>query len=101
MEEKIKDLRGNLPGLIDLLQTKMNWIVKHDEDTRTVIADENKPDCVCPLYKEGLLTDPALCECSRGFIERMFGYILGREVEASVVESVLRKGTHCIYKVNY
>ena len=101
MEEQIRDLKGNLPGFIDFLRRKMDWIVEHDESARTIIANENKPDCVCPLYREGLLSSPALCECSRGFAEEMFKYVIGTKVEASVVESVLRKGTHCIYKINY
>ena len=101
MEESIKDLKGNLSGFFDFLQSKMNWIVEHDQNTRTIIANENKPDCVCPLYREGLLENPALCECSRGFAEEMFKYIIGKKVEASIVESVLRKGTRCIYKINY
>ncbi len=101
MEELIRDLKGNLPAFIDFLRGKLDWIVEHDESTRTIVANENKPDCVCPLYKEGLLNSPALCECSRGFAEQMFQYVLGKEVEASIVESVLRKGTRCIYKIRY
>jgi len=101
MQESIQDLKGNLPGFLDFLRNKLNWIVEHDESARTVTANENKPDCVCPLYKEGLLVDPALCECSRGFAEKMFGYIVGKKVEAEVVDSILRKGAHCIYRVTY
>ena len=101
MEEQIRGLKGNLSGFIQFLQTKMDWIVEHDTTARTITANENKPDCVCPLHREGLLSSPALCECSRGFAEEMFGYIIGKKVEASVVESVLRKGTRCIYKINY
>ena len=101
MEEQIKGLRGDLSGFIQFLQTKMGWIVEHDTGTKTITANENKPDCVCPLYREGLLSSPALCECSRGFAEQMFGYIVGKDVEARVVESVLRKGTRCIYRITY
>ena len=101
MEELIKDLKGNLPGFLDFLRTKLSWIVEHDESTRTIVANENKPDCVCPLYKEGLLSEPALCECSRGFAEKMFQYVIGMEVEATIVQSILRKGTRCIYKIVY
>jgi len=101
MEETIGALKGDLPRFIEFLESRMNWIVRHDAEARTIIADENKPDCVCPLSREGLLTDPALCECSRGFAEKMFGYVLETKVEASVVESILRKGTHCVYKVTY
>ncbi len=101
MEERIKDLKGNLPGFINFLESKLDWIVKHDEASRTIEADENKPDCVCPLYKEELLSDPALCECSRGFAERMFGYILEKKVEASIVGSILRKNPRCVYRIRY
>ncbi len=79
----------------------MDWIVHHDAAARTIVADENKPDCVCPLFREGLLSDPALCECSKGFAEKMFGFVLGMNVEASIVSSILRKGTHCVYQITY
>lgn len=58
-------------------------------------------DQFSPLYREGLLGNPALCECSRGFAEEMFHYVIEKEVEATIVESVLRKGTHCVYKIEY
>jgi len=101
MEETIKDLKGDLPRFLEFLEGKMNWVVRHDRQARTILADENKPDCVCPLSREGLLSDPALCECSRGFAEKMFGYVIGKKVEARIVESILRKGTHCVYEVIY
>jgi len=101
MDELLEELKGDLPGLIQFLRTKLNWIVEHDPVARTVTANENKPDCVCPLYQEGLLSDPMLCECSKGFIERMFAQVLEHEVQASIVESILRKGARCIYKVAY
>ncbi len=101
MEDVIRDLKGNLPGFIDFLRTRMNWIVEHDEAARSITANENKPECVCPLFREGLMSDSALCDCSQGFAENMFGYILGKSVEASVVSSILRNGSRCIYKITY
>ncbi|MGA2615358.1 MAG: hypothetical protein ABSG38_18120 [Spirochaetia bacterium] len=82
MEEKIRDLRGNLPGFLDFLQSKWGWIVEHDESARTVVADENKPGCVCPLNAEGLMNSPMLCECSCGFADKMFEYVVGKKSES-------------------
>ncbi len=38
-------LKGNLAGLIDMLQTQCGWVVKHDPFIRTILADGDKQSC--------------------------------------------------------
>lgn len=101
MESLLRPLRGNLAGLLDLLQGKWGWVVHHDPQARRIVANENKPTCVCPLFREGLVDSPLLCDCSRGFASRMFEFVLGSPVETSIVESVLRGGKTCVYQIDY
>ncbi len=101
MESVLRPLRGNLPGLIDMLQTGWGWIVSHDHHARTIVADENKPTCVCPLFREGLVDSSLLCDCSRGFASRMFEFVLDHPVQTTIVQSVLRGANSCICRIDY
>ncbi len=40
-----------------------------------------------------------LCNCSEGFAERMFSYILNRPVRATVIASILRGDKSCKYEI--
>jgi hypothetical protein len=101
MEETLRPMKGNLEKLIAYLRTTMGWIVQHDVHNRIILADEAKPECVCPLRKAGLIEAPLLCECSRGFASQMFGYVVEHEVKTEIVRSILRGATSCVYKVTY
>jgi len=102
MEKTLEPMKGDLSKLIEFLHIELGWIVHHDKHDKTIIADENKPDCVCPpLYKEGIIDNELLCDCSRGFARQMFSFVLGHDVEAEVVRSVIRRGKSCIYKITY
>ncbi|HUX49731.1 MAG TPA: hypothetical protein VMW73_02985 [Spirochaetia bacterium] len=101
MEVVLAPFRGDLGGLITFLQSKWGWIIKHDRRHHIIEADENKPNCVCPLYLESIVSSPLLCECSRGFAARMFAYVIECEVQTEVIRSVIRDGQSCVYKVRY
>jgi len=101
MEIVLAPFRGDLSGLITFLQSKWGWKIKHDRYLHTIEADENKPNCVCPLYLEALVSSPLLCECSRGFAARMFAYVIESEVQTEIVRSVIRDGQSCVYKIRY
>ena len=101
IEEKLQPLIGDLTALIGFLSTDMGWRITHDPQRRTIVADENKPDCVCPLHRAGLVDHGALCDCSRGFAERMFSRVAGHPVEAEVAQSILRGAKTCVYRIRY
>jgi hypothetical protein len=64
-----------------------------------ILADENKPSCVCPLLKDAERLFPGLCYCSEGFAELMFSAVFKYPVRASVVSSIQRGDSHCVYKI--
>ena len=99
LDEILKPYIGRPQAFCDFLHETWGWIVTMDLDGKRIIADENKPDCVCPLVKAAAVKTPNLCNCSEGFAERMFAKVLGKPVRARVIESVLRGGTHCMYEI--
>jgi hypothetical protein len=90
---------GSMDSFINFLEKEWNWKVTYDKEKKTIMADENKEKCICPLVKEGVITSRKICSCSEGFAERMFSLVLQKEVRAEVVRSYIRDEESCIYKI--
>ena len=99
MDGILEPFAGRIEDFINFLQSQWNWIVRYDRETNVILADENKADCVCPLFQTGIVSIGKLCACSEGFAERMFAFVLLRPVRAEVVRSVIRDGQSCIYRI--
>ena len=99
MDSVLEPFAGRIDDFIDFLQSQWNWIVRYDREANVIFADENKADCVCPLFQTGIVPTGKLCACSEGFVERMFTFVLRRPVRAEVVRSVIRDGKSCIYRI--
>ncbi len=100
MDATLAPFRGDLPSFLAFLRSEWGWIVEHDTVSGVVLANENKDRCVCPLvpddHGDAL---GALCSCSEGFARRMFSTVTGGPVRAEVVESILRGGARCRYRI--
>lgn len=96
MEQVLLPMRGNLNGFLEFLSVEWGWIIT--KNGNKIYVDENKDVCVCPLCKEKRM--PALlCNCSEGFAEKMFSYVLFRPVKAKVTASILRGDKSCRYEI--
>ncbi|HNW52350.1 MAG TPA: hypothetical protein PKH79_14810 [Prolixibacteraceae bacterium] len=102
MDDVLAGYQGNLDKFIGWLETSWGWKVTHDRETKTIVADENKNYCVCPMinHAEGKKY-PALCYCSEGFAEKMFSTVIGSSVSATTVSSVQRGDASCKYQIIY
>jgi predicted hydrocarbon binding protein len=100
-------------------QTKgMTW-EKHGNDVKALLAQGTAPDgwmvsadfdekagtltvvdrsCTCPLVKKAL-TPGLHCECTLGWQEETYSRMLGKPVEATLGETVLRGGTKCVFYI--
>ena len=60
--------------------------------------------CYCSLV-QGLPADEAMprtyCGCSKGFVERYWEQVLGRHVEAKILESAVTGSKVCRFRVRY
>jgi predicted hydrocarbon binding protein len=102
MDQILAKYVDDLDGFIHFLTNEWGWIISIDEQKDIIIADENKDFCVCPLTHsmgDGNVSK-VLCHCSEGFAERMFSKILGKEVTATVIRSILRGDKSCAYQIN-
>lgn len=100
MDEFLKPFENNLEGFMGLIEKEWGWKVTYDKSAQIILADENKPECVCPMinHKTGIKPE-ALCYCSEGFSERMFSKITGRPVKATVVSSIHWGDPTCRYQI--
>ncbi len=99
MEQILDPYKGDLSAFIRFLNETWYWQITYDQDTQTIIADENKNFCVCPLVQRQLVKSSVLCSCSEGFAERMFAAVLNQPVKATVTQSVLRGDASCVYTI--
>ncbi len=101
MSTLLSDYIGDLEKFIKYLESSWGWKVSYNKTTGTIIADENKDSCVCPVleHRKGLDTS-AICYCSEGFAEKMFSVVTGVPVKARVISSIRRGGKSCRYKID-
>ena len=102
MDDLLAGYVGNLEKFIAWIEENWGWKIEYDKSVKTLIADENKSNCVCPMVnhqKESVL--PALCYCSEGFAEKMFSKVAGVPASATVLSSILRGAKSCRYKIDF
>jgi predicted hydrocarbon binding protein len=99
MDELLSAYIGNLDKFINFIEEKWGWKISWDKLTKTIIADENKNYCVCPIVSGINKKFPALCYCSEGFAEKMFSAIAKKPVSASVISSIQRGDKSCKYQI--
>lgn len=100
MNSVLKPYENNLPNFLNFLEKEWNWKITYNQESKTIIADENKSICVCPMInvKSGIKPE-ALCYCSEGFAERMFSKVAGKPVSAKVISSIHRGNPTCKYQI--
>jgi hypothetical protein len=100
MDDLLAGYKGDLEKFISWIEENWGWKIEYNKEAKTLIADENKSYCVCPMvnHQSGSKL-PAMCFCSEGFAEKMFSTVVGVPVTASVVSSILRGDKSCKYKI--
>jgi hypothetical protein len=70
--------------------------VRREGDAVHLICEQ----CLCPLVQDAPERLPdTYCACSLGWMKETFGTVLGRPVQVSLLESILRGGERCRFVV--
>lgn len=101
MDNVLNSYIGDVYGFIKFIEYEWNWLVEINEDEKVIYADENKPNCVCPIVELNSIKSSLICNCSEGFAEKMFSKILQQDVSAKVTRSVLRGNKSCVYEIKW
>lgn len=100
MDEVLAPYIGNMDKFIEFIEGKWGWKIDYDKASKTLIANENKNYCVCPVINHKAGAKPtSICYCSEGFAEKMFSTVAGTPAKAMVVASIHRGDDRCIYKI--
>jgi hypothetical protein len=100
MEKNLAPMIGKMDAFIADISNGWGWKIEYDRAAGVIVADENKPNCVCPMRKDNpALQSPYLCYCSEGFAERMFATVAQRPAHAVIVQSILRGARTCRYRI--
>lgn len=101
MDEVLSEYVENIEGFLVFLTKQWGWKISYDIEMGIIIADENKPECVCPIVAaaKDRKISPNLCFCSEGFAARMFSKVCGYEVKTKIAASILRGDAHCVYEI--
>ena len=91
---------GDIEKFNQFIEEKWGWKIDYQKEKGILLADENKNYCVCPMVnQEKGVKSTIYCYCSEGFAEQMFSVVVGHQVKAKVISSVLRGDERCIYEI--
>lgn len=90
------DIRGFLAAIVQ----PSGWVEKtqYNEETGTIRIFDRSKSCTCPLVEEGP-TPSDQCECTLGWQKQTYSAILGKPVEATLEESILRGSARCVFRI--
>jgi predicted hydrocarbon binding protein len=72
--------------------------IAYDKEKGIVRIETPERDCVCPLVDSKVISK-SICQCSVGWQAQTYNTILGKDVEAKCVESVIRGSKRCVFEV--
>ena len=90
--------KGNLEGFLEYIRGQ--WVATADYDAAQGIIRvvDKSPTCTCPLVRQGL-TPRNFCDCTLGWQKEVYSAVIGRPVEATLEESILRGGKRCVFRI--
>ncbi|HBF35650.1 TPA: hypothetical protein DDW35_13895, partial [Candidatus Sumerlaeota bacterium] len=86
------------PGFLE--QAKREWVEKaeYDEKNKVITIVDRATTCNCPAVQKTAMPG-AYCQCSLGWQKYAYSTIVGKPVDVVVVESILRGGKRCAFKI--
>jgi hypothetical protein len=92
--------KGNPEGFWNEVLTRWKETAQYDKEKGTItIASSERTDCTC-IFVDKDKTPPYFCNCSLGWQAEMYETILSKPVKVELVESVLRGGKRCVFKIH-
>jgi len=99
-DPKLESCRGNFDGYCEHLKHTWGDEVTYDREKGVItVTSPERTDCFCPFIGVRYNTPKVVCNCSLGWQQHTWETILGKPVKVELVESVLRGGKRCIFKI--
>jgi predicted hydrocarbon binding protein len=90
--------KNNLDGFFNEIHNRWGENATFDKEKGLIRVETPERDCVCPLIDSKLISK-SVCQCSVGWQAQTYRTILGKEVNAKCVESVIRGSKRCVFEI--
>lgn len=90
--------KNDIQGFLDAIQKQ--WVEKaeYDREADTIRIVDKSKTCTCALVNQGM-TPPEFCDCTLGWQQAAYSAVLGRSVEVTLEESILRGASRCVFRI--
>jgi predicted hydrocarbon binding protein len=90
--------KNNIDGYFKEIHNRWGENASYDKEKGTIRIETPERDCVCPLIDSKTISK-SVCQCSVGWQKQTYNTVLGKEVEARCVESVIRGSKRCVFEI--
>ncbi|MFZ0033553.1 MAG: hypothetical protein WAK60_01015 [Sedimentisphaerales bacterium] len=91
--------KGNPEGFWNEVLARWKETAEYDKENGIItITSSERTDCTC-IFVDKEKTPPYFCDCSLGWQTEMYETIFSKPVKVELVESVLRGGKRCVFKI--
>ncbi|HEY3372210.1 MAG TPA: hypothetical protein VGK10_15250 [Prolixibacteraceae bacterium] len=89
---------NNIDGFFNDLRSRWGENASYDKEKGLIRIETPERECFCPMFDSKAIST-SICQCSVGWQAQTYQTILGKEVEARCVESVIRGSKRCVFEV--
>lgn len=89
---------GNPEGFFEHMLKHSGEQISFDESKKKITVITKERDCDCPIVSSSK-TPGYYCHCSVGWQKETYEVILGKKVDVTIKESVLRGSKKCVFEI--
>lgn len=89
---------NNPDGFFNDVLSRWGEKASYDKEKGLIRIETPERACFCPMFDAKTISK-SICQCSVGWQAQTYTTILGKEVEARCVESVIRGSKKCIFEI--
>jgi predicted hydrocarbon binding protein len=90
--------KNNPDGFFNEIHNRWGENASYDKEKGLIRIETPERDCVCPFIDSKKISK-SICQCSVGWQTQTYTTILGKEVKAQCVESVIRGSKKCVFEI--
>ena len=96
---RYSDYQGNIKGFLEEVITKWGDKAEYDEENGVIkIIGKQRDSCFCPFVDKKFMS-VEFCSCSLGWQKNTYETILGKKVDATMNETILKGSDRCCFTI--
>lgn len=94
----MKNYTGDPEGFFQYMYDHSGEVITYDREKNVITVVTRERDCDCLLVNSCHIS-PVYCNCSIGWQQYAYETILGKKVDVSVKEAVIRGSSRCVFEI--